>query len=105
MPSQCIWSKIDMSATSKKATSYPPIRLLKIIVGACTILFIPLIAQQYTNEVQWSLGDFLAGGILLFLVGFCIDFVLYNHQIHKAWIVVAILFFAFIWAELAVGII
>ncbi len=36
---------------------------------AGTLLLIPLIAMQFTNEVQWSLTDFLFAGVLIVAVG------------------------------------
>lgn len=40
-------------------------------VGATTllILFIPFIAMQFTPEVNWSAGDFIIMGILIFATG------------------------------------
>ncbi len=33
---------------------------------AALILLLPLVAMQFTNEVNWALGDFIIAGILLF---------------------------------------
>lgn len=72
------------------------------------ILLIPLIAMQYTVEVNWSIGDFIVMGILLFGTGaaFVILTAYSNNAIYK----VAMLFavgstFLMIWSNLAVGLI
>lgn len=42
---------------------------LWIALGTAAILSIPLIAMQFTREVDWKIGDFLLMGILLFGTG------------------------------------
>lgn len=71
------------------------------------ILSIPLIAMQFTKEVNWTFSDFLIMGILLFVTVFTIDFVLKKFKTLKFRLILvlgilALLFL--IWAELAVGI-
>ena len=70
------------------------------------ILLIPLVAMQFTNEVNWDLADFLVMGFLLFCMGSL--FILIARKTHrKHRVFIAILFavvFLYIWAELAVGI-
>jgi len=70
------------------------------------ILLIPLIAMQFTNEVNWSEIDFIVMGTLLFGMGSI--FVLIARRINKKHrIVVAIVLAAvlfYLCAELAVGI-
>jgi len=71
------------------------------------ILSIPLIAMQFTREVNWTFSDFLIMGILLFATAFTIDFVLKKFKTLKSRLilVVGILALLFlIWTELAVGI-
>jgi len=72
-----------------------------------TISLIPLLAMQFTNEVNWSGFDFLVMGSLLFLSGLAIQFVRHKLKSRKQRIIAssAILILLFIiWAELAVGI-
>ncbi len=45
-----------------------------VVLGSAFILLIPLVAMQFTNEVNWYLGDFVIAGILL--VGIGVAFVL-----------------------------
>ena len=78
-----------------------------ILFIVATILLIPLLAMQFTNEVNWSGSDFLVMGSLLFLSGLALQFVRYRLKTRKNRIIAssAILLVLFIiWAELAVGI-
>ncbi len=71
------------------------------------LLSIPFFAMQFTNEVNWSLFDFLIGGILLFSLAFGIDFTLKKVKTTRNRILIAVaifIVFALIWTELAVGI-
>ena len=82
-------------------------RLIIILSIVVCILFIPLIAMQFTDEVNWTLADFIIGGILLFGFGFLIDLVFrkLNTSRHKVLIIsILILALILIWMELAVGI-
>jgi len=82
-------------------------RLQLMIFGIMSILSIPLIAMQFTNEVNWSVSDFLTMGTLLLTVVLVIEFILQKVTKTKSRIgIVAVLLvlFLLIWAELAVGI-
>ncbi len=71
------------------------------------ILSIPLIAMQFTKEVNWTFSDFLVMEILLFSTVFTIDFVLKKFETLKSrWILIVgiILLLILVWTELAVGI-
>jgi hypothetical protein len=81
--------------------------LIYITLTTGSILLIPLIAMQFTEEVVWTLGDFVAMGTLLFGTG--IFFVLAARKLNskKQKLIVGIIIlaaFLYIWAELAVGI-
>lgn len=82
-------------------------RIIIILSVIASILAIPLIAMQFTNEVQWDLRDFAVMGTLLLSTGLGIELVLRNLKagILRTVILVVILLALFlIWAELAVGI-
>ena len=82
-------------------------RLLTILGIVIAILLIPLVAMQFTDEVNWQLTDFVIFGGLLLGVGFLIDMTLQklNKSKYKTLIIIAIvLLFFLIWAELGVGI-
>jgi hypothetical protein len=83
------------------------LRIIIILSVIASILAIPLVAMQFTNEVQWDLRDFAVMGTLLLSTGLGIELVLRNLKtgILRTAILVAILLALFlIWAELAVGI-
>ncbi len=82
-------------------------RLTGIVLTVALLLLIPLIAMQFTDEVDWSVFDFVVMGILLLGTGFMCELVM--RKVKKpglriitcgAFLVVLFL----IWAELAVGI-
>jgi multidrug efflux pump subunit AcrB len=78
--------------------------ILSLIVA---ILLIPLIAMQFTDEVNWTAGDFAIMGILLLVTGFFYELVMriVTRSKYRVILVIAIiLVFLLIWAELAVGI-
>ncbi len=72
------------------------------------ILSFPLIAMQLTNEVSWTISDFLVMGILLFSTVFTIDFVLKKVKTMKSRLILIfaiVILLVLVWAELAVGIV
>ena len=71
------------------------------------LLAIPLVAMQFTNEVDWKLGDFIIMGALLTATGLAIELVTRKVKTANGRILltIAILIVLFlIWAELAVGV-
>lgn len=82
-------------------------RLITIVLTAVALLFIPLIAMQFTSEVNWSAFDFLIGGGLLLGSGLTCEFVLRKTRktrLRIALVAGVLVILALIWAELAVGI-
>ena len=82
-------------------------RLIGIVLGVAFILSIPLIAMQFTNEVNWGPEDFLIMGVLLLGTGLLCEFVIRsvrNKDYRIGIIAVIIVALFLIWAELAVGI-
>lgn len=74
---------------------------------ATALLAIPLIAMQFSKEVNWSIFDFAIAFILLFGTAFVCDFILTNVKDTKRRVIICLgvlLFLFVIWAELAVGI-
>ena len=39
---------------------------IAVWAGAAIILLLPLVAMQFSNEMNWGLGDFAIAGVLLF---------------------------------------
>jgi hypothetical protein len=81
-------------------------RLIIILIVVAVILTIPLVAMQFTTEVNWSLFDFAVAGILLLGTGLVIELILRNVKLlnHRILLSVIVLFILLlVWAELAVG--
>ena len=80
-----------------------------ILVSAVTaaVLMIPLVAMQFTSEVNWTGSDFVVMGILLMVTGLAFVFASRAVKTAKQRVVVGgviALAFLYVWAELAVGI-
>ena len=82
-------------------------RLIGILGTIAVLLCIPLVAMQFTNEVNWTLSDFVIAGGLLLGTGLLIETVARNIKDKKIRIgitVVILIVLVLVWAELAVGI-
>lgn len=81
---------------------------LKIISSVIVILLhIPFVAMQFTDEVNWTLFDFIVMGLLLCSVGFLCELIFRKVPIIKYRIIFCLSIlagFLIIWIELAVGI-
>ena len=78
-----------------------------IYSAAALILTAPLIAMQFTSEVNWTASDFLIMGALFFTTAFAVDFVLKKVKTFKSRLILVFGILALlilIWAEMAVGI-
>lgn len=72
-----------------------------------SLLLLPLVAMQFTDEVKWTLSDFVVAGILLLVAGLAVEFTMRRVKTTKLRIaacVALLLVFLLLWAELAVGI-
>jgi len=77
------------------------------MVAVPLLLLLPLIAMQFTDEVNWSSFDFVLMGVLLLGTGLACELALRKakNRTYRVVFIGAILFAVFlIWAELAVGI-
>ena len=82
-------------------------RILLIPGIALSLLLIPLIGMQVSDDVDWSAFDFIIMGILLLGTGLIIEFTLRKFKTLKSRIIacgIVLSIFFLIWAELAVGI-
>lgn len=82
-------------------------RFIIIVISVLALLLIPLVAMQFTDDVNWSALDFIVMGILLLGLGTSVEFIL--RKIPKTTtrllsITAAVLIFLLVWAQLAVGI-
>lgn len=85
----------------------PNQRLMGIVVIVVSLLLTPLIAMEFTEEVNWDSFDFIVAAVLLLGTGLVCELVLRTvrstqNRILLCGIVLVILFL--VWAELAVGI-
>jgi ABC-type cobalt transport system substrate-binding protein len=82
-------------------------RLAGIVLTVAILLLIPFIAMQFTNEVNWSVSDFMVAGVLLLGTGLLCELVMRkvkNIKTRLAICGVILLALLIIWIELAVGI-
>jgi hypothetical protein len=83
------------------------VQRLKIPLACLSLLLIPMAAILISDEINWSIFDFLVMGVLLFSFGIGINLILKNTKNPKnriAFFTMLILIFSLIWIELAVGI-
>ncbi|MCC6599998.1 MAG: hypothetical protein IT223_04905 [Crocinitomicaceae bacterium] len=82
-------------------------RLTILLLSALSLLLIPLIAMQFTNEVDWKAGDFMIMGLLLTGTGLLCEFVLGKVKNVRNRLLICgavLLAFFLILVELAVGV-
>jgi hypothetical protein len=82
--------------------------VMRIIVVTGLILLVPLVAMQFTEEVNWDLFDFASMGILLLGIGFTYELLSKKSSgaVYRAAVAVALgAAFLLIWMNGAVGII
>lgn len=82
--------------------------IFRIALAVFAILMVPLIAMQFTTEVNWGPGDFILMGLLLFGVGVSFELLTrrrgnFSYRIAVAIALVTTLLL--VWSNLAVGII
>lgn len=79
--------------------------ITRALIGTALILMIPLIAMQFTQEVNWTGSDFVIMGILLFGFGCLLQYVWGRAGKNRGLAATAVILgFLYIWAELAVGV-
>ena len=83
-------------------------REYRLIIGiTALLLLLPLIAMQFTAEVNWTGFDFLVAAILLLATGFTAESIIRKIRTPKYKIMSVlslIVVFLLLWIELAVGI-
>lgn len=82
-------------------------RLFGILIAIVLLLSVPLIAMQFTTEVNWTMADFAIMGFLLLSTGLIYELVMRkvttkNARMGIVAVVLVVLFL--VWAELAVGV-
>tara|TARA_B100001142_G_scaffold167189_1_gene167087 strand:+ start:1144 stop:1422 length:279 start_codon:yes stop_codon:yes gene_type:complete len=81
-------------------------RFVKIVLIALSLLFIPFVAMQFTDNVQWTYGDFIIMGCMLTVYMLTLNFAPNSlYGVKKSLLILILgLLFLLLWAELAVGI-
>ena len=82
-------------------------RLIGILLTVALLLLVPFTAMQFSDEVNWSLFDFVIAGVLLLGTGLLCELVLrkvkkLEYRIGLCALLLLGLFL--IWLELAVGV-
>jgi len=91
---------------NKNQSLYKSIALIALTVGL--LLMIPLIAMQFSNDVVWTLSDFVFAGTLLFGTGLSYRLMTRKSGLPIYRIAIGLALFTgllLIWVNLAVGII
>ena len=76
--------------------------------AAASILLLPLVAMQFTNEVNWTPGDFIFAGVLIGAVGGIFELTVRAspNRAYRAGVAAALAAaFLIVWSNAAVGII
>ena len=82
-------------------------RISILTFAPLAMLLIPLIAMNYSDEVHWTLIDFAIMGVLLLVAGMWTQRVVKRVKSfprRATYIILVLLLFLLVWAELAVGI-
>lgn len=77
-----------------------------VYAAPAVLLCIPLLGNAFSDEFNWSSGDFVVAGILLFGTAFIIDLIqrIVKNKTYKILICgVVLLLLLLTWVELAVG--
>ncbi|MDX1950701.1 MAG: hypothetical protein SFY81_00875 [Verrucomicrobiota bacterium] len=83
-------------------------RLIRILLAVASILIVPLIAMQFSNEVVWTLTDFIIAGALLLGIGLTYELAARkggNLKYRAAVLLALAATLLMVWLNLAVGII
>ncbi len=82
-------------------------RFVVMLAVIAAILLVPLVAMQFSDQVQWTLSDFAVAGLLLFGAGLLIELVLRKtKKVSHRNMAIALILLALLmtWIELAVGV-
>ena len=85
----------------------PETRVRLILLSVGLLLLVPLVAMQFTDEVNWDLFDFVIMGGLLLGTGLLCELILRKFKSLQSRIIICgivLLVLFLVWAELAVGI-
>lgn len=82
-------------------------RLIFIFIGIALVLMVPLVGMQLSDQVNWSLFDFMVASVLLGGTGLIAELILRKVKSKKNRLLLLLFLFMallIVWAELAVGV-
>ncbi len=81
------------------------LNLFRLFLGVSLVLSIPLFAMQLTEQVNWTVMDFIVMGALLSFTGSALWLIQSKAKAMTRWSLslFTLFIFLYIWAELAVG--
>lgn len=96
-------------SNDRKMDAQPPVarQLMYVVLGTLAVLSVPLIAMQFTSEVDWGALDFAIIAVLLMSIGTIYVFAarMFQSRQHRVILGLGLVFLLFLcWAELAVGV-
>ena len=81
-------------------------RLILILLISFSLLLIPFLAMQFTDEVNWTTADFIVAGSLLLGTGLISEIIMRKTKVtsYRVGLLIAVfIILILIWIELAVG--
>jgi cell division protein FtsW (lipid II flippase) len=81
--------------------------IIRIVLGTALILLVPLVAMQFTDEMNWNWFDFAVVGVLLIGTGLMYQLATRKGSDFKCRAAVGVVLVAallVVWAELAAGV-
>lgn len=97
-----------MAGSNEPARHIGSRQFLRVALGTAAILLIPLIAMQFTREVNWTSTDFVIAAVLLAGTGMLFEVASAKLRSRKSRLIACAVIgfcFLFVWAELAVGLV
>jgi hypothetical protein len=82
-------------------------RLITILLAITFVLLLPAVAMRFTDEVSWTLFDFVVAGGLLLSAGLTFEFFARRARSRRSRVIAGVAILAVlvvVWLELAVGI-
>ena len=81
------------------------LNLFRLLLGVSLVLSIPLIAMQLTEQINWTLTEFIVMGVLLSCTGSALWLIQAKARAMTRWSLslLTLFIFLYIWVELAVG--
>jgi hypothetical protein len=79
---------------------------LIVCVVTAVLLLVPVIGMQVSDDVNWTIGDFIFAGLLIFVTGIllALAFEKFRPPMRYVFAVLIVCAFAAIWVDGAVGI-